>query len=541
MPISLSPEKMTPSTIAIYDLMCDGEWYENRMLIAYGAQLCAEQEREEALKNGGRVRRKSLASGNIIDEDALIDSGAKDMVRNRLMIAVRGARLERTKTHHRMTPDACLAWNAVRPARHDTTPHEITTREGAMVRTSHLSIVPTTPTHSPTDTLGDTLGDSPVEVVTSAVGTETPTLSIVTDETTPKTRKHKHTNTEHIFGGMSEADGWAEAPLVLRSRVHFRVENGEVPLTDFRAALPEGSDVAFDEGTGLYRVDCEHGTGNEVRDFIREWCAARDLKAKSLRAEHDVRRRNLNALNPYFLSDLCEWYARYSQGRVNKHRSTLQYHFTDKDDQDQQVYEWILEAVGRYDAESGVPFGAFLSERIGKWVHDLNRNKYGRIVSDTELKQQRAIAEFTTTHGRKPTEHEMAEVMGVSLDVYRKNAQVVSTVQGLRNIGTLDVAPGESEVHLPDEDMCDDRYNDELQQSMLSQVLTASCEVDPNGRGKLTSTPNVLGFVAWYDSLWGGKNKTELSTGLGTSMRNMNEYAARVETRMQERREDLIG
>lgn len=513
--MSLSPDKMTPLTVAVFDLLVDGEWQDNSHLIAFGAEICAREERAEALKTGRRVRRKSLAAGKSISDEDLIASGAKDMVRNRLMIAVRAQRLERTKTQHRMTPTACAAWHAARPA--------ATKQQGkaAAKATADKSQPDTRP-------------------ALSVVPDVAPTPAAASAEA-PKTRRNRNAE-ELIFGGIVEADGWEPAPLHLKSRVHFRVENDEVSLSDFRAALPVGSDVTYDEGTGLYRVDCDHGTGNEVRDFIRDWCAANDYKAKSLRAEHDVRRRNLGDLDPAFLSDLCLWYSRYSQGRIKKHHSTLQFHFTDRDDLGQQVFEWILEAVSRYDDKSGVPFGAFLSERIGKWVHDLNRNKYGRIVSDTELKYQRATQEFMTKFGRKPTEVELAEALGQDLTTLRKNAQVVSTVQGLRNIGTLDATADEGgEIALPDDEFCDDRHNAELEQSLLSQILTVSCEADPSARGKLATKPNVLGLVAWYESLWGGKNKTELSTGLGTSMRNMNEYAQRVEEKMKARKADLIG
>lgn len=509
--ISLNPEKMTPSTVAIFDLMSDGEWHLNQTLIATGAILCATEEREEALKNGHRVRRKAIASGREVTEADLIASGAKDMVRNRLMIAVRGHRLERTKTHHRMLPEVCTAWNTLRPAA-DRPVIEVPTV--------------TTPTRT--------------KARLSAVPNTTPAEACFTDPVAATTPKPRRTHpADLVFGGMPEAEGWATAPLTLRSRVHFRTENGEVPLDDFRRDLPFGSDVAYDEGTGLYRVDCEHGTGDQVRDFIRDWCEERGLKAKSLRAEHNVRRRNIADLNPDFLSDLCVYYAQYSRGRVNKHKSTLQFHFTDRDDEQQQVFEWILEAVSRFDDTAEVPFGAFLSERISKWVHDLNRSKYGRIASDTELKYQRALQEFTSRHGRKPTEREMADLLGQDLTTFRKNAQVVSTLQGLRNVSTLDAAPDEGEIALPDEERTEDRYEEALKASLLSQVLTVSCDVDPDARGKLSSNPNVLGWATWYETLWGDKNKTELSNGLGTSMRNMNEYAERARLRMETHQSDL--
>lgn len=523
---SLNPEKMTPLTIALFDRLSDGDWHDNQDLIAYGAQLAIASERDEALKNGRRVCRKSLASGKNISDERLIESGAKDMVRNRLMIAVRGSRLERTKTHHRMVEETRLTWVAVRPA---TTSHRL-----------HLVSDEATTVDVPAQPQPAVLS-----LVTAQNAVSNDTISDASDELEgngKKTRKRRHSTADLVFGGIPEAEGWLSAPLILKSRVHFHTEFGApLDLNAFRAFLPADCEVSFDEGTGLYRVDCDHGTGTQIRDLIRDWCEDHGIKTKSLRAEHNLRRRTLSALDPTFLSDLCIHYAKYSQGRQRRHSTTLQFHFTDPDDLRQQIFEWVLEAVSRYDETSGVPFGAFLSEKISCWVHDLNRTKYGRILSDTELKYQRALQTFVTEHGRKPTDAELAAAMGQDISAFRKNAQVVATLQGLRNIGTLDVAPGENEVHLPDDEFSDDRYSNELQQSLLSQIMTTSCDVDKTARGKLKEMPNVLGWVAWYEQTWGGKNKTELSTGLATSMRNMNEYTDRVRARMERTGPEMLG
>jgi hypothetical protein len=520
--ISLNPEKMTPLTVALFDRMSDGDWHDNQDLITYGAALAVESDRDEALKNGRRVCRKSLASGKDISEERLIESGAKDMVRNRLMIAVRGSRLERTKTHHRMGEETRLAWASIRPA-------------ASAQRFRIITDQPAETTSAPTSAARSTAALSLVADHNDDTVSTDPTAE-------KKTRKRRNNTAELVFGGIPEAEGWVSAPLVLKSRVHFHTEYGvPLDLDAFREFLPTDCEVSFDEGTGLYRVDCDHGTGTQIRDLIRDWCDTNGVKTKSLRAEHNLRRRTLTALDPTFLSDLCIHYAKYSQGRQRRHSTTLQFHFTDPDDLRQQIFEWVLEAVCRYDENSGVPFGAFLSEKISCWVHDLNRNKYGRILSDTELKYQRALQTFVTDNGRKPTETELAAAMGQEIGTFRKNAQVVATLQGLRNIGTLDVAPGESEVHLPDDEFSDDRYSDELQQSLLSQIMTTSCDVDKTARGKLKEMPNVLGWVAWYEQTWGGKNKTELSTGLSTSMRNMNEYTDRVRVRMERTGPEMLG
>src|SRR3712207_8716086 len=89
--------------------------------------------------------------------------------------------------------------------------------------------------------------------------------------------------------------------------------------------------------------------------------------------------------------------------------STIRLHLPDPDDLGQQVYEWVLKAVGQFDEGKGVPFGAFLATQLSKWVHDLGRNAHGRTAADTEHKQQKAIASFIAEHQRRPSEKERSE------------------------------------------------------------------------------------------------------------------------------------
>src|SRR3978361_1078580 len=92
--------------------------------------------------------------------------------------------------------------------------------------------------------------------------------------------------------------------------------------------------------------------------------------------------------------------------------STIRLHLPDNDDIDQQVAEWVLKAVSQYDEGKGVPFGAFLATQLSKWVHDLGRNAYGRTAADTENKQQKAIAAFTSEDQRRPSAKEVGAYIG---------------------------------------------------------------------------------------------------------------------------------
>jgi len=75
-----------------------------------------------------------------------------------------------------------------------------------------------------------------------------------------------------VFGGIPESEGWALAPITPRDRVHFRVDR-DLPIEEFRAALPEGVTVSHDYGEGLFRVDGAPGTAAVLADWVRAWCA----------------------------------------------------------------------------------------------------------------------------------------------------------------------------------------------------------------------------------------------------------------------------
>jgi hypothetical protein len=340
---------------------------------------------------------------------------------------------------------------------------------------------------------------------------------------------------------MTEDEAWASTPITLRDRVHFRVER-ELPLAEFRAAMPDGVTVTLDEGEGLYRVDGDAGQAATLAALVKNWCAVHEHRTVGLRAESGVRRRAPRDLPPQFLADLCRHYGPVSLKRLQRNMSTIRLHIPDNDDVVQQVSEWVLKAVAQYDETKGVPFGAFLATQLSKWVHDLGRAAFGRTATDTENKQQKAISSFVTEHQRRPTERELAELLGQSVAVLRKNAQSVATLNGLRNLQSLDGLPDGADHLLPDTAQAPDEILGESEQTLLSHALTAACAPDLTARAdQRAGQPNVLGWVTWYLTTWGGQTKTQLSADLGTSVRNMNVHADRAERVLKDRLLELAG
>jgi DNA-directed RNA polymerase specialized sigma subunit len=366
-----------------------------------------------------------------------------------------------------------------------------------------------------------------------------PTESTKSTESTESLDHRGRVRAPLVFGGIPEAEGWALAPIASRDRVHFRVDR-ELPLGEFRAELPDGVTVSFDEGEGLYRVDGAPGSAAVLADWIRAWCAGHGIATVGLRAETDVRRRSTRNLPPAFLDDLCRHYGPVSLKRLQRNMSTIRLHLPDPDDLGQQVFEWILKAVAQFDESKGVPFGAFLATQLSKWVHDLGRNAHGRTAADTEHKQQKAVAAFIAEHQRRPSEKELAAYMGQSVATLRRNSQTVATLNGLRNLHSLDGGPETTEILLPDSSEAPDEIMGEAEQTLLSHALTVAAAPDPDARrDQRAGQPNVLGWATWYLTTWGGRTKTQLSAELSTSVRNMNVYADRVEKALKDRLVEL--
>ena len=125
---------------------------------------------------------------------------------------------------------------------------------------------------------------------------------------------------------------------------------------------------------------------------------------------------------------------------------------------------------------------------------DLGRNAHGRTAADTVHKQQKAIAAFTTEHQRRPSERELAAFMGQSVATLRRNSQTVATLNGLRNLQSLDGGPDATEILLPDTSEAPDEIMGEAEQTLLSHALTAACAPDPTARpDQRAGQPNVQG------------------------------------------------
>lgn len=326
------------------------------------------------------------------------------------------------------------------------------------------------------------------------------------------------------FGGILEDEGWAYAPIKFCDLIHFRA-NGQVDSKKVKTFIDENSSVTQDEH-GLIRIKTNPGNGINVYNFIKEM-GKNDpsLGIAGVRLDANAKRRNLEELPTRYIEELSEFYGAFGKILLRKNMSSIAKHIKDRDDVQQQVYIWVVEAIQKYDEKTCIPFAAYLSESLNKWVHNLTRQAFGRAVADSELKHSRAISLYETEHGETPTLDQLSEILNEPIEKVKKEAIAIASVASLRSTVTLD--SDDYEIPLASLDDTTVSIDQEIEKSMISAAITASAVVN-------SDKPNVLGWLGMYERTWGhNKDFTKVSKSITTS--TLNEREKEIAERTKER------
>ncbi|MGV8847040.1 MAG: hypothetical protein ACOH1Y_17310 [Propionicimonas sp.] len=514
-----------PVTAAMLTVLNDGQWHPKAEVRAQGHLAAVTQERDATLTWAARIAGRRPQDGQRAEAD-LLDMGAKGVTYNRLDILSRRGRVQITGDMVRMTPTALTQWRAT---------------------TDYVPVKDTAPKPAP-DTQPAPTGTGPavrIPQVDELPDDQEPTAQDLTPSLVPTPDRRARTRKPVIFGGVLEADGWAQAPLRTFDLVHFRL-NHCLPLAELRAHLDTelNDTVSLTLDTDeLYRVFVAPGDGPRTAELVTTWCADHNSKTTGLRTDLNRRRRNVRDLDPRYLDDLMTHYQGYGMRRLQKNMSSVMLHIPEYDDIQQQLAIWILEAIVRFDDTKGVPFGAWLSTALSKWVHDLNRSSFGRTVADAELKQHRAVAAFTAIEHRHPTETEFATLVGTSVAALRRSRQSVSVVNSLRACLSIDSGGlDDSELSIParGNDPAE-QLEEDLRPVIVSSVLTNACAPDKTAKLPSAREVNTVGWVTWYATMYKGQTRTDLAEELRTSMRNLHVHSERAGAVMAARMPEALG
>lgn len=99
-----------------------------------------------------------------------------------------------------------------------------------------------------------------------------------------------------------------------------------------------------------------------------------------------------------------------------------------RDDMTSAATMGLIDAARRFDAGKGVMFKTFAEQRIRGAIIDEARkmDSFSRTLREKQARIEAALSGFAQRMGRDPDEHEMAALLGCSLEQYRQQLQEVS-------------------------------------------------------------------------------------------------------------------
>src|SRR6478752_5838199 len=133
--------------------------------------------------------------------------------------------------------------------------------------------------------------------------------------------------------------------------------------------------------------------------------------------------------------------------------------------------EALIQSIERYDPAKGATLEQYAWTRIhGAVLDELRRQDWApRSVRRWERDIERAADEFTTLHGRRPNNHELAESMGTTVAQLRKRRDEI-TQSDLTSLNTLVLSDDETTIERIDTIASTDVSADPLHQAAKEQA-----------------------------------------------------------------------
>lgn len=303
----------------------------------------------------------------------------------------------------------------------------------------------------------------------------------------------KDSHSPRFFGGILEDDGWVTAPLTKYELLNFRA-NSHITSRMIQEQIGDMGEASQVED-GLFRILSKEG--DEVYALLKEWNRFEpNVGITGLRLTYNTYRRDTRALPGDFISDLCEFYGRFSYVLLRTNMSSIKKHLPENDDVQQQIYIWIMDAVARYDDSTCIPFAAYLHSCLQRWVHNLNRKSHGRAAADNELKHSRAISTFEAQNGRKPSLSELADILGEPVEKVSKDSVSIKMVSNLRSTMTLDSE--DFNIPLVASETAEFSVETHLERTLISAALiSAALEQDTESKGA-----SLVALMSVIDKNW---------------------------------------
>lgn len=242
-----------------------------------------------------------------------------------------------------------------------------------------------------------------------------------------------------VVRGRTEHEILAHAPVMTCDRVHWAGPDTDMSALarslPMRAWTRQWSD-------GLHRIWVEEGRGDEARAAI-----ALRADTVNLRVDRSVPFRDLSAIPDDLLPELIAAAVAWLYPRTGPVRRKLIADLDLLEDEDvrSMMYLFCSDQLDRFDPRRGGRLGslnvcAYLLGKIRTWPQDASRSAYGRTAVDEQLAVNRAYERFVHEARRAPSEAELAEAAGITVDELRRRRSHATAIARTRFTDVIDEA-----------------------------------------------------------------------------------------------------
>lgn len=214
-----------------------------------------------------------------------------------------------------------------------------------------------------------------------------------------------------IWDNKTETEGLLNAPREWASSVLATPNNTKVREKIIEVCSPYSMiKVADNNKIYIYTYSSEFLKEKLLRALTPE-----EYTSAKIRIRNFFKRRETIDLSEEFLIRMLDFYLAYSVNILRPHQKTMEIFLPEQGDRKTQIYEWIINAIQKFDETEPVPFSGYLASVLNRWPYDLPDFKLGKPVATYQRRRAKALEKLKL---KLETEYIPIEELRKELDTY---------------------------------------------------------------------------------------------------------------------------
>lgn len=239
-----------------------------------------------------------------------------------------------------------------------------------------------------------------------------------------------------IWDNKTETEHFLNNPRMFVSRVTVKTDHQDLLNRIEKCVL--GSGEPIEENVNELSIYCLDP--GYVLDKIRSSLSKQELKKLEFTTRRGYKRRDVSKFSKEFLNEAYSFYLPYARNETKSKKNMLKMFTDSEDDLEMLFFEWINEAMKKFNENLNIPFSGYLSNVLRFWPNDLPTNALGKELNDFHKEQVRILTDLQHELGESVSisDEEMAEKMGMDLEDYKKLNIEYQTWENFRIATTLE-------------------------------------------------------------------------------------------------------